>query len=256
VTPGGAARWVLGLWREVHEEALDRKVTRDWRPLVVFVTVAVSLALQEFYGDRSVFREWAALPETIRRGPDWELWSFVWWSGWRVFGFLILPAAVVLCMPGERLRDYGWSTRGFTRHLLLYIVLYLLVLPLVWLMSTTDDFRRIYPFYKLANRSAFDFWAWQFLYGMQFLSLEFFFRGFMLQGTRRSLGIHSIWAMCIPYCMIHYGKTFSESMAAIVAGMILGTVALRTRSIWGGVFVHIAVALTMDALTVGHIRPR
>jgi len=60
----------------------------------------------------------------------------------------------------------------------------------------------------------------------------------------------------VPYCMIHFGKTFAETMAAIVAGLALGTVALRTKSIWGGVFVHIAVAVTMDLMTVGYLRPR
>jgi membrane protease YdiL (CAAX protease family) len=249
-------RWVVQIWREIHAESIDRAVKRDWRTLVVFVTVAVSLTLQEFYGDRGVFRDLPFLPESIRRGPNWELWSFCWWSGWRVFGFLILPAVVVLCMPGERLRDYGWSVRGFTRHIGLYLVLYAAVLPLVILMSMTKDFQRIYPFYKLAHRSAFDFWAWEALYAAQFLSLEFFFRGFMLHGSKRSLGVHAVWAMVIPYCMIHYGKTFAETMGAIFAGLILGTIALRTKSIWGGVFVHIAVAVTMDLLTVGHLRPR
>jgi membrane protease YdiL (CAAX protease family) len=249
-------RWVAEVWREVHEESLDPSIKRDFRPMVVMATVAVSLTLQEFWGDRGFFRSLEWIPSFMRNGPDWELWSFAWWSGWRVLGFLILPAIVVLLMPGERLRDYGWSTRGFTRHLVLYLVLYLAVLPLVVLMSTTKDFQRIYPFYKLAHRSAVDFWAWELMYAAQFLSLEFFFRGFMLHGMKRSLGIHAIWAMVIPYCMIHYGKTFAETMAAIVAGLVLGTIALRTKSIWGGVFVHVAVALTMDLLTVGHLRPR
>jgi membrane protease YdiL (CAAX protease family) len=62
--------------------------------------------------------------------------------------------------------------------------------------------------------------------------------------------------MVVPYNMIHYGKTLSESLGAIFAGIILGTIALRTRSIWGGVFVHVAVALTMDFLTIGYLRPR
>jgi membrane protease YdiL (CAAX protease family) len=159
-------------------------------------------------------------------------------------------------MPGERLRDYGWSTKGFTKHLRLYLGLYLAVLPLVVLMSRTTDFQRIYPFYRLANRSTFDFVAWELMYAAQFVSLEFFFRGFMLFATKGALGVYAIFPMVVPYCMIHYGKTFAECNAAIVAGVVLGTIALRTRSIWGGIFVHIAVALTMDVLTVGSLPGR
>jgi membrane protease YdiL (CAAX protease family) len=249
------ARWFLGLWRDIHAESVERERRGlDWRLLVVLLVVAVSLSLQEFYGDRGTF--YRLLPKQLHGHRYAELWSFCWWSGWRVFGFLILPAAAVLAMPGERLRDYGWSLAGFTRHLGLYAVLYLFVLPLCWIFSHTESFQRIYPFYKLANRSAFDFWAWELLYAAQFLSLEFFFRGFMLFATRRTLGVYSIWVMVVPYAMIHFGKTFAETMAAIVAGLVLGTVALRTKSIWGGVFVHIAVAVTMDLMTVGYLRPR
>jgi membrane protease YdiL (CAAX protease family) len=58
--------------------------------------------------------------------------------------------------------------------------------------------------------------------------------------------------MIVPYCMIHYGKPLPETLGAIVAGLVLGTLALRTRSIWGGVLIHIGVALTMDMLALGH----
>jgi len=251
-------RWFLNLWREIHEESLEpgRERKLDFRLLLVMLTVAVSLSLQEFFGDRGTF--FRLMPDGFRETVHYaELWSFLWWSGTRVFGFLILPAAVVLfAMPGERLRDYGWNLAGFYRHIGLYLVLYAFVFPLCWLMAHTKDFQRIYPFYRLANRSLFEFVAWELLYAAQFLSLEFFFRGFMLVATKRTLGVHAIWVMVVPYCMIHFGKTFAETMAAIVAGLALGTVALRTKSIWGGVFVHIAVAVTMDLMTVGYLRPR
>ena len=56
--------------------------------------------------------------------------------------------------------------------------------------------------------------------------------------------------MIVPYCMIHYGKPMAETFGAIGAGMILGTIAMRTRSIWGGVAIHVGVAWTMDLLAV------
>ncbi len=249
-------KWVVDTWTRIHADYVDRDLRWDYRPVVVLLVVAVSLTCQEYLGDRGLFRQLSWLPREWRQGPEWELWSFGWWSGWRVLGYLIFPAVVVMLMPGERLRDYGWSGAGFWRHITLYAILFALVLPLVYVMSLTKDFQRIYPFYKLANRSVADFVIWELMYAAQFVSLEFFFRGFMLFGMRRSLGVYSIFVMVVPYCMIHYGKTFAESMAAIVAGLILGTIALRTKSIWGGIFIHIAVALTMDLLTVGYLKPR
>lgn len=221
----------------------------DWRVLVILVTVAISLALQEYYGERYLFQELFPYQAGDRY---WTLKGFVWWSGWRVFGYVILPALTILAMPGERLRDYFISLRGFVRHLWIYVVLYLLILPAVIIAAQTEAFHATYPFYKLANRSAFDFWAWQGLYAAQFFALEFFFRGYMLRGLARSMGSNAIFVMIIPYCMIHFGKPFPETIGAIGAGIILGTLAMRTKSIWGGVVIHVGVALTMDALALGH----
>jgi membrane protease YdiL (CAAX protease family) len=130
--------------------------------------------------------------------------------------------------------------------------MFALILPAVWIASGTDTFRHTYPFYRLSNRSSFDYWSWELMYALQFLSLEFFFRGFLLHGLRRALGANAIFVMAVPYCMIHYGKPMAETMGAIGAGIILGTLAMRTRSIWGGVVIHVGVAWTMDALAVAH----
>jgi membrane protease YdiL (CAAX protease family) len=224
----------------------------DWRVPVILVIAAISLTLQEYWGERSVYHG------MFPRNPldhYTELKGFVWWSGWRFFGYLVLPALVVVCMPGERLREYFISFKDFFKKLPIYLVLFTLVLPAVIIASRTEAFYHQYPFYKLANRSSFDFWGWEALYWLQFLSLEFFFRGFLLHGLRYSLGSKAVFVMVIPYCMIHYGKPFPETMGAIGAGLILGTLAMRTRSIWGGVMIHVAVAFTMDFLAVGHCPP-
>jgi membrane protease YdiL (CAAX protease family) len=241
--------WVRRIWTEIDEESKQlRRPGIDWRPLAVLVTVAVSLTLQEFIGERSFF--YRLFEDSPRfAGPYHELWGYVWWSGWRVIGYVVVPLLVIPFL-GIRLRDYFLSPRGFIKHLPLYLLLFALVLPLVYLMAQTKDFQRIYPFYKQAGRSTFDLVAWEALYAVQFLSLEFFFRGFMLVALRPALGVHAIWVMVVPYCMIHFGKTMVETLGAIFAGIILGTIAIRTRSIWGGVAIHVAVALTMDLLCV------
>jgi membrane protease YdiL (CAAX protease family) len=50
--------------------------------------------------------------------------------------------------------------------------------------------------------------------------------------------------------MVHFGKPLPEVLGAVVAGLVLGAMALRTRSIWGGVAVHLGVAWTMDLLAL------
>lgn len=249
---GRAARAVsIDQWRAIDRETEGGGPTGkvDGLALAVLVTVAVSLTLQEYYGQRHIFVQWFG---HLRDADDryWQLWGYAWWSGARVVGYVVLPAIVLLCFR-QRLRDYYLGFRGFLRHLWIYGALFLAISPAVYWASKTPAFRNTYPFYSLAGRSSFDLWAWELLYGVQFLALEVFFRGFMLQGLRRSMGANAIFVMIVPYCMIHFQKPVLETLGAIGAGLILGTLAMRTRSIWGGVLIHVGVAVSMDLLALG-----
>jgi uncharacterized protein len=224
----------------------------DLRPLVVLVTVAVSLTLIEYYGDRDVFERLSPrLFPKIEGHRYAELFGFAYWSAARFVGYVVLPWIVCLAM-GMRLRDFGLSARGITRHLWIYIVLFLLVLPPVVMVSYTQSFQATYPFYKLSARSWTDYLVWEALYGFQFFALEVFFRGFIVHSLRPRLGSYAVFVMAVPYCMIHYHKPIPEVLGAIATGIVLGTLSLVTRSIWCGVLIHLSVAWSMDLLALSH----
>ena len=245
--PAWVRRYTIDQWRAIDEDQpAAPSGSTSLQVLAVLATVAIVLTVQEYIGDRTTFERW--WPPEID-DDYWELKSFLWWSGWRIAGYVVLPSFVLVAM-GHRIRDYNLSPKGFIRHLPTYAILFAGVLPLVVLASRTQAFRDTYPFYRMANRSQLDLWAWELLYAAQFLALEFFFRGFILQGLRRALGANAIFVMIVPYCMIHYGKPMAETFGAIIAGLVLGTIALRTKSIWGGVLIHIGVAITMDMLAL------
>lgn len=215
--------------------------------LLVLAMCAMVLTLQEYVGDRGLFATWFPKAMAQKNG---ELYSFAWWAGWRVFGYVVLPMALILATPGQRLRDYNLSLRGFARHIWIYLAMFVVFFPVLYIASKTATFRHTYPFYRWANRSAFDLWSWEAMYIAQFFSLEFFFRGFLLQGLRKAFGANAIFVMIVPYCMIHFGKPGTETLGAIGAGLLLGTMAMRTKSIWGGVLIHVGVAVTMDVLAL------
>ena len=122
------------------------------------------------------------------------------------------------------------------------------MIPIVVVVSATEGFQATYPFYKPLREEPLwpRFWIWEIAYFMQFVGLEFFFRGFLLHGVKRRFGAYAIFVMMVPYCMIHFGKPMPETLAAILAGIILGFMSLKTRSIWMGVALHVSVALSMD----------
>jgi len=252
ITYGRAPAWLrkisIDQWRAIDAEtgrSPDDGGRANLSVLIVCLTVAVSLTLQEYIGTHDAYS--TLFPHD--NGEYWELRGFAWWSGWRVLGYVIIPMIVLAC-ANQPIGEFHVSPRGFFKHLWIYLTLFGAFLPALLYASTTESFRETYPFYRLANRSYTDLVLWELLYGIQFVSLEFFFRGFILHGLRRALGSNAIFVMIIPYCMIHYGKPLPETFGAIGAGLLLGTLAMRTRSIWGGVLIHICVATTMDVLAL------
>ena len=53
--------------------------------------------------------------------------------------------------------------------------------------------------------------------------------------------------MMVPYVMIHFPKPYLEACGAIVAGVVLGSLSMKTGSIWAGFLIHSTVAILMDS---------
>jgi membrane protease YdiL (CAAX protease family) len=254
-------------WRELDDEttawraALKAEGKSDLRPFVALAMCAVILTLQEYYGGAAFFdvgihpalvRFDAAHPRAINLPKFDELYFHGWWAFTRILGYVVPFPVWKLCFPEDSLLDMGFRVRGFLKHAWIYGVFLAILLPLLLIVSRQPDFGSYYPFYKNSSRSWYDFLCWEAMYFAQFLGLEMFFRGFWLGALRRSFGSGAIFAMAVPYCMIHFGKPFLEVNGAIVAGIALGSLSMRTKSIYQGVLLHVTVAALMDWLSLWH----
>jgi membrane protease YdiL (CAAX protease family) len=252
-------------WHELDAEAftyrraLHERGEMDYRPIVALTLTALILSLHEYYGS------WAFYHETI--GPALERWqkahpgSFIdvgtfddlymriWWSFVRTGGYVLPLAIWPLFFKRDSLLDFGLRPRGFREHAWIYALCMTLMVPVLLIIKQRPDFGTYYPIYKHAGRSWLDFTVWEIVYVAQFLGLEIFFRGWLIRATR-VFGVGAIWAMVVPYCMIHYGKPYLEACAAIVAGVVLGSLSMKTRSIYAGFLVHCTVAILMDILAL------
>jgi len=238
--------------------ALQAAAAVDYRPAVCLLIVSVVLTLHEYFGGRS-FYEGTLRPQLVElsKTQTWlrfeqfdELYGYAWWVFARVAGYLAPLPIWKLLFRKDSLLDMGLRTRGFFQHLWIYIACLAVVIVAMLALATQPEFLNYYPFYKKSSRSWFDFLAWQAMYWLQFFALELFFRGWMLAALRRTMGMGAIFVMVVPYCMIHYGKPYLEAHAAIVAGVVLGSLAMRTRSIYAGFLVHISVAALMDTMAL------
>jgi membrane protease YdiL (CAAX protease family) len=192
----------------------------------------------------------AAHPGSLQIWLYEDLYWRVYW-GLSRYVFYLLPLAVWPLVFKENPLDLGLRVRGFLEHAWIYLLCLAVVIPVLALVAHMGDFGTYYPMYHLASRSWLDFAVWEALYIGQFFTLEVFFRGFWVRGSR-ALGSNAIFFMVGPYVMIHFPKPYLEACGALVAGVVLGSLSMKTRSIWAGFLVHATVAILMDLLALDH----
>lgn len=185
--------------------------------------------------------------------PDKRLNQRIWWAVVRVVAYLILPLVIIKVGLRARLRDMGLSIRGASQWKV-YALMLAVVMPVVVVASYETSFQNKYPYYRLQPGEPLfpGLVAWELLYALNFLGIELFFRGFFIHGLRREIGYAAVFAPLVPYVTIHWGKPFPEAFGSMLTAFILGTMSLKTRSVWGGTFLHAVVACSMDLLSLWH----
>lgn len=179
-------------------------------------------------------------------------WMYKTGSNLEAFVLSTLPLLIVA---------YFFIEKGKREHLGLttktdltpYFKLLAIVIPCIALAAYEKGLGNYYPTYKpnvVAEVLHWPGWVppfiYEFAYALDFLNVEFFFRGFLVIGLGRFIGSSSILAMASAYCFLHFSKPIGEAVSSIFGGYILGVISFHTRSIWGGFILHVGVALSME----------
>jgi hypothetical protein len=134
-----------------------------------------------------------------------------------------------------------------------YVLMLLFMLPLIAAASTQPDFLAMYPKIKSVlhignsiHLSWFHKLLFELSYGSDFLGIEIFFRGFLVLAFLKWTGKDAILPMACFYCTIHFGKPLGECISSYFGGMLLGIIVYNTRSIYGGLIVHLGIAWLME----------
>ena len=241
-------RFTVDQWSAIDAEYVKSETKTDVKGIASLVLAALLLILKRYYGRPRTFR--AAFGYTVSNWPFPEIWAHLYGTFSALIVYFAIPSVFIYFVFHERIRDHGFKLKGIGQYKWVCLIMLLVVLPLVIVASLTSGFTSKYPLYPKAGNSWAEFLIWESAYALYFLALEFLFRGFMLFTMARYLGAYAIFVMVIPYAMIHFGKPFAETVGSVIAGTALGTLALRTGSIFGGVFIHVAVAWTMDILAI------
>jgi len=134
-----------------------------------------------------------------------------------------------------------------------YLLMLIIMLPLIAAASTQQDFLSVYPKLKtiatVYDEPGIQWWhklLFEISYGTDFITIELFFRGFLILAFIKWAGKDAILPMACFYCTIHFGKPMGECISSYFGGILLGIVVYHTRSILGGLIVHLGIAWLME----------
>lgn len=247
--------YVAGVLAWFHGAAVLRRLDCSARWIVA---VGVGCYLLFWYFGRSDTYIWTVKTWIPPSGALAPVFPFIYLSVCGIVLRLLVPFTLGARLAGRPAASLGlWSSREqrLAGVWMVYLGLFLVVLPVLFMAAESPAFLQKYPLAR-AMIGADGAIAWEHFLGYQafylliFLSGEALYRGFITFGLEKQLGLYAIAIMLVPYVFSHFGKPLAEALGAIASGSILAFLALKHRSVWLGVGLHYAVALSMDLLAL------
>ncbi|NWF50619.1 MAG: CPBP family intramembrane metalloprotease [Ignavibacteriaceae bacterium] len=222
-------------------KSLDKKV------VIIFLWVAISQTISWYFTSRRFFR--INLYPSFQSDPNLFLYEYLYWFIGDFFVFFILSILLILFVFKEKPRDYGLTFGDYKSGLKISAIFLLIMLPLIWFFSSTAEFAETYPHLKSARDSLLIFFIYESGMFAYMFGWEYIWRGFMLFGLKEKFGDYSVLIQMIPFVILHNGKPFPETIGAILGGIALGILALRTRSVYYCVFTHMGIMFSIDLIS-------
>lgn len=170
--------------------------------------------------------------------------------GWLVRVFVLLIPVFIIWLIKDKNNQPFYGTVALD-NVKPYLLMLAFMLPLLAIAATQKDFLSMYPKAKVLHNLDISHKSWRYIiyelcYGFDFISIEFFFRGFLILALAKICGTHCIIPVACFYCTIHFGKPMGEAISSFWGGILLGIISYNTGSIWGGLIVHLGIVWLME----------
>ena len=172
--------------------------------------------------------------------------------------FIVLSLCVFRWLVEGKFGLYGLKRSG--KYLRVYALIYVVLLPMFLAVSLTPQFLSFYPKMTITTVDGALGWErWQLIgvfeafYANDFIGVEGMFRGALVIGLARWLGCRAVVPMALAYMCIHLGKPDLELISSVIGGYILGILAWRTRHLWGGIIIHLGIAMFFEAVGIARL---
>ncbi len=279
--------WYVGLYATAYYGAfwlwsLFHHRLDIWRNPRFWVHTGLALVVFSYYAGFDLYVGWA------HHFTDFRLYVYAYkvFGNLHSVFTIVLPLGLY-CLFFDKNRSGFYGLKPKRKGLLVYLMLLGLMVPVILFASFQPDFLQAYPTYRnMTPHEVLHVPEWvtalgyELAYGWDFVPTELIFRGFLVIGLSYVLQGGSIppanasvaqpaylarpglarpglthpgpvLPMIVWYATIHFGRPLGETVSSLFGGYILGVLALSTRSIWGGLFIHIGIAWLMEAVAFG-----
>jgi hypothetical protein len=239
----------------VTEEGQISPFRREWQrwteglslpAVLVFILSAILLIFFHENCTSHIFK--AKFARYFSASAFKPLYPAFFWYGCSFLVLGVVPLLIGRFGLRRPVREWGVGLGDWKFGIPSVVSGYFAFLPVLVAISYQPAFQAKYPLFDEAQKSVMHFIVYQASYMLYFIGWEFIFRGFMLFGLKPALGFYAIFVQTIPFAIMHFGKPQIETLAAVGAGVLLGYLAVRTRSFWYGWMLHSLVAVTNDIL--------
>ena len=235
------------------ESAKEELKFIDSKVLVIFLSVAVLQTISWYFTSRQFFRDNFPL-DFFSVGATADLFEFIYWFLGDFIVLFILPLLIIKYFLKESIPRYGLKLGKVKIGLKYFISFSVIILIAAWFLSTLPAFSENSPFLQIAKENWVIFIVFEIGALIYMFAWEFIWRGFMLFGLEAKYGMNAIIIQMLPFVILHNGKPFVETISSIVGALLLGYIALRTRSIIYGVLIHFILFFSMDLFSTIRFR--
>ncbi len=222
-------------------KSLDKRVT------TILLAVAVLQTVSWYVTSRRFFR--TNFFPSFQSDPNVYLIEYLYWFIGDFVVFFIIPAIIIVYFFKDKLNEYGITFGDYKTGFKLTVLFIVVMVPLIWFASADSSFAATYPHLHSARDSWLIFFIFESGMFIYMFGWEFIWRGFMLFGLEKKFGYYAVLIQMIPFVILHNGKPAPETFAAILGGIALGVLALRTRSVFYCVIVHMSVMFSIDFIS-------
>ena len=199
---------------------------------------------------------------TVLAATAWKYYAFpsepanFWQGATPLFAALVLfgliPMGIVKWGFRERLADYGLQLGIAHRTVRTFLLAAPVIVVTAVFTGYNPAFFDAYPLNETIRPQHSTIGIHTFVihamcYLGYYLGWEFLFRGFLQHGLSERCGIPAaILIQTMASTMLHYGNPSAEVFGSIIAGLVWGFFAYRTRSILSGLGQHALLGIVLD----------